>query len=88
MPKRPQGVSVYTAHTLPRLLSIRFPVYDNYGVISIVLYVHASGEGGDGEKKWKKGGVKCKCSPQSKWRGFAHTWLKKGQNLPRNLKCS
>ena len=33
-------------------------------------------EGGDGEKKWKKGGVKCKCSPQSKWRGFAHTWLK------------
>jgi hypothetical protein len=54
----------------------------------MVISVHAFGEEGDGEKKWKKGGVKCKCSPQSKWRGFAHTWLKRGQNLPCNLKCS
>ena len=42
----------------------------------MVCYVLAAGDRGYGEWAWKKGGVKCKCSPKSKWRGFAHTWLK------------
>jgi len=24
----------------------------------------------------EKGGIKCKCSPQNKWRSFARFWLK------------
>jgi hypothetical protein len=24
----------------------------------------------------EKGGIKCKCSPQNKWRSFARSWLK------------
>ena len=42
----------------------------------MVFSVCAVHEDGVGENVWKERDVKCKCSPQNKWRGFAHTWHK------------
>jgi len=50
MPKRPQGVLVYTARTLPSLLTILTLLYYTSAVNFVLSFVHPIGKDGDEER--------------------------------------
>jgi hypothetical protein len=85
--RKPEGVSCAQRPSCRLSEAFRFVLLHLYGLFygNLFMAVHEDGVGGN---VWKERDVKCKCSPQNKWKSFAHTWLKRRLNLPRNLKCS